>query len=320
MKENLNIRMDRITLRQLRGLVAVEQAGTITGGADALGLTPPAVSMQIRQLEETLGMPLAERTAGGFVLNDAGKEVLDTSRRIEAALRECGEALEALRQKEGGRVVVGGVSTAKYFLPQAVAAFASEWPGVSVRLEIGNRDEIMAKLRAYEIDLAVTGRPPLDIPIRRAPIGEHPYVIVGSPRHRLVSRSSVPFSALRSETFIMRERGSGTRTLAARLISTAGFPPRVGMEMGSNESIKQAVMAGLGIAVISAHTVATEVRDGRLVILSVRGLPVIKQWYVTSREDKRLLPPAQAFWEFLATRGQALLPVIPELEARSRAG
>jgi LysR family transcriptional regulator, low CO2-responsive transcriptional regulator len=320
MKEKLNIRMDRVTLRQLRGLAAVARAGTVTAAADQLGLTPPAVSMQIRQLEDTVGMPLAERTSAGFVLTDAGSEVLGTIHRIESALRECGEVLETLHRKEGGRVVVGGVSTAKYFLPQAVASFVESWPGVSVRLQIGNRDEVMAALRSYEIDLAVTGRPPLDIPIRKAAIGDHPYVVIGPPDHPLAGGEAVSLSALERETFIMREEGSGTRSVAARLIAEAGFPAKVGTEMSSNESIKQAVMAGLGVAVISGHTVATELATGRLAMLPVRGLPVRRQWFVTSREEKRLLPPARAFWEFLATRGASFLPDVPGLTPKGRAG
>lgn len=311
MKEILNVDLRTVTLRQLRGLAAVERAGSVTGAAAALGLTPPAVSMQVRQLEELVGMPLAERTPTGFVLTDAGRELVGTAQRIEAALRDGAEALELLLRKKEGRVVVGGVSTAKYFLPRAVADFAASWPGVSVRLRIGNRDDIVAALRSYEIDLAVTGRPPLDFPIRRAVVGDHPYLIVAAPEHPLAGKPPVPLTALRGETFLMREEGSGTRTLTEQLLATAGFPAESGMEMGSNESIKQAVMAGLGIAVISGHTVATEVAAGRLAVLAVEGLPVVKPWFVTARVDKRLLPAAQAFWSYLASNGSRFLPVVP---------
>jgi len=311
MKEKLNIRMDAIGLRQLRGLVAVHQTGSVTRAAAQLGLTPPAVSMQVRQLEEAVGMPLAERTPTGFVLTEAGKELVGTTQRIEAALRDCGQALEALHGKGAGRVVVGGVSTAKYFLPRAVADFARILPGVSVRLRIGNRDDIVAALRSYEIDLAVTGRPPQDFPIRRASIGAHPYLIVAPPEHPLAGGGPIPLAALDAEAFLMREEGSGTRTLAERLFAESGLIPSATIEMGSNESIKQAVMAGLGIAVISAHTVAVELASKRLVMLPVEGLPVVREWFVTRRREKRLLPAAQAFWDYLAANGAGFLPELP---------
>jgi len=326
MKENLNIDTAKFTLRQLRGILALQRAGSVTGAAAELGLTPPAVSMQIRQLEELVGMPVAERIPSGFVLTEAGRELAATALRIEAALRETAETLEILRGKEGGRVVVGGVSTAKYFLPQAVAAFVREWPQVSVQLRIGNRDEVVGALRNYEIDLAVTGRPPLDFAIRRVVVGEHPYLVVAAPDHPLAGATEpVPLERLGGETLLMREEGSGTRALATQLLADAGvsWPPAPGarergvsfqtMELGSNESIKQGVMAGLGIAVISAHTVAMEVETGRLAILPMEGLPIVKDWFVARRREKRLLPAAQAFWDFMGTRGRDFLPSIPGL-------
>jgi molybdate transport repressor ModE-like protein len=322
MKEKLNIQTHRLTLRQLRGLLALQRAGSVTGAAAELGLTPPAVSMQIRQLEELVGMPVAERIPSGFVLTEAGRELASTALRMEAALREATERLEILRGKEGGRVVVGGVSTAKYFLPRAVAAFVESWPQVSVHLRIGNRDEVVAALRNYEIDMALTGRPPLDFAIRRAVVGEHPYVVVAGPDHPLAAEvDPIPLPRLRGATLLMREEGSGTRALATQILAeahasdteSARAAPVQSMELGSNESIKQGVMAGLGIAVISSHTVAAEVESGRLAILRVEGLPIVKDWFIARRREKRLLPAAQAFWDFMATRGQSFLPGIPGL-------
>jgi len=331
MKDFLNIDPGRITLRQLRGIIALEEAGSVSGAASALGLTPPAVSMQIRQLEETVGMPVAERTPSGYVLTEAGRELAATGRRVEAALREGAEVLEVLRGKEGGRVVVGGVSTAKYFLPRAVAAFTRRWPGMSVQLRIGNRDEVVSALRNYEIDLAVTGRPPLDFAIRRTVVGDHPYLVVADPGHPLSIQArknpgeSIPLARLARETVLLREPGSGTRALATHLFGDAGFrfvdavPEGEsegwarGMDLGTNESIKQGVMAGLGVAVISAHTVAAEVETGRLTILPVEGTPIVKDWFVARRREKRLLPGAQAFWDFMGTHGGDFLPVIPDL-------
>lgn len=312
MKEKLKIDLSRVTLRQLRALSALASTGSVSAAARALGVTPPAVSMQLRQLEGWVGLPVMQRTSRGFVLTEAGSELLMTARRIDAALDEAGQALRSLHGEAGGRVVVGGVSTAKYFLPEVVASFSRRWPDVSVHLRIGNRDDIVEALRDYAIDLAITGRPPRDFPITRAVVGPHPYVVIARPDHPRLGGPRFPFAELADDVFLMREPGSGTRTLAESLFREAGLQTPQVRDMGSNESIKQGVMAGLGVAVISGHTVAVELESERLVTLPVEGVPVLRSWYVTRRRDKRLLPPAQAFWDFMASEGGAFLPHPPD--------
>ncbi len=303
--------MQRITLKQLRALAATANSGTVTGAAHALNVTPPAVTLQLRLLEEGAGLPLLERTKKGRRLTDGGRELLATANRVEAALVECDEALEALRGMDGGRVSVAVVSTAKYFAPRALAAFAQEHPKVEVKLRVGNREETIAALRSYEVDFAITGRPPQDSEVEKTVIGDHPHVIVGPENHPLAHRKRIDLKDLAEETFLLREQGSGTRLLMQRLFSDAGLSPNLGMEMGSNETIKQAVMAGLGIALISAHTISAEVADGRLAAFNVRGLPVVRQWFVVKHHDKRLLPAAQALWDFFVTSGADFLPSLP---------
>jgi LysR family transcriptional regulator for metE and metH len=314
MKEKLNHRMRRVTLKQLRALMAAAQRGTVSGAAETLNVTPPAVSLQLRLLEETAGMPLLERRKEGLRLTGGGRELLDTAHRIEAALIECDEALEALNGVEGGRVSVGVVSTAKYFAPRALAAFAKTHPKVEVRLQVGNREETLAALRSYDLDFAVTGRPPEDDAVEKAVIGDHPHIIVGPAGHRLARRRRIALKDLAGETFLLREQGSGTRLLMQRLFSDAGLSPNLGMEIGSNETIKQAVMAGLGIALISAHTVSAEIEDGRLAAFRVKGLPVMRQWFVVKQQDKRLLPAARALWDFFETSGAGFLPATPAMK------
>jgi LysR family transcriptional regulator for metE and metH len=317
MKVFLNSDMRRITLKQLRALTAVVENGTVSGAAQVLGVTPPAVTLQMRLLEETVGMPLVERTDQGLHPTDCGKELLAGARRIEATLADCGEALQALAGIERGQVTVGIISTAKYFAPRVIAAFVKAHPKVDLRLHIGNRGEIIAGLRNYDFDLAIMGRPPEDFDVERAVIGDHPHIIVGPADHPLVRKRRLELADLGGETFLLREDGSGTRLLMQHLFAQAGLSPNLGMEIGSNETIKQAVMAGLGIALISAHTVSAELRDGRLAAFDVAGLPIVRQWFVVTQKGKRLLPAGRALWEFISTSSVDYLPAI---EPRQRSG
>lgn len=300
--------MRKVTLRQLRTFAAVIRHGTMAAAAETLGLTPPAVSIQIRQLEDHAGLALLERTAQGLRTTDAGKLVLDAAVRVDAVVGECAGSLEELAGLTGGRASVGVVSTAKYFAPQALADFSRAHPGVDLRLTIGNRGETVAALKGYEIDMAIMGRPPTGVEVEQAVIGPHPHVIIAPPGHHLAARHRITPKVLTSETLLMREPGSGTRALVRELFTDAGLEPPPGMEMGSNETIKQAVIAGLGIAMISAHTVAAELREGRLTALDVRGLPVMRTWFMVKRADKRLLPASTALWQFMAREGRTYLP------------
>jgi LysR family transcriptional regulator for metE and metH len=309
-KDSLNSALRSVTLRQLRALAAVVRAGTVTGAADLLSVTPPAVSQQLRLLEETLGLPLAERRPSGLHATEAGAEVITALARIEAALADCLGALALLRGEHGGQVTVGVISTAKYFAPRALAAFKRTHPQVELRLSVGNRSDIVAALRDLAVDLAVMGRPPEDFAVERAVIGEHPHVVIAAPDHPLAGAPRLPLAVLGQETLLLREAGSGTRELLRSLLLGVGLEPTLGMEMGSNETIKQAVMAGMGVALLSAHTVAAELADGRLVALDLEGLPVLRQWFVVRNREKRLLPAAQALWDHLVAHGASYLPEV----------
>ncbi|MET0970719.1 MAG: LysR family transcriptional regulator [Tardiphaga sp.] len=297
-----------ISIRQLRALAALQAGGSITAAAGRLHLTQPAVTLQLRNLQALAGLPLIQRTGDGMVLTDAGREVLALSERIEAALAACATSLDMMAGKTAGRISIGAVSTAKYFVPFAISGFSKLYPEIEVRLTIGNRQEIGAALRGYDLDFAIMGRPPVDIEMDVQLIGDHPHVIIAPTAHPLARKSRLALSDLANQTFLTREPGSGTRGLMEQLFESAGVRPTIGMEMSSNETIKQAVIAGLGIAFISAHTVATELDERRLVMLDVVGLPVIRQWFVVSRRDKVLLPPAQAMRQFLGAQGAQFLP------------
>lgn len=309
MKEKLNHCLSRTTLRQLRAFAALIRSGSTKGAAQALHVTPPAITLQLRELEAAAGgLPLLERRPSGVYPTALGGEILEATERIEAILTDTAEIIEALKGLESGSVAVGVISTAKYFAPKALAAFSRDHPGIDMRITVGNRQDTIKALAGYDLDLAVMGRPPKEVAVDKAEIGDHPHVIIASPDHHLIGRSQVKLAELAGETFLLREPGSGTRSLIEDLFSKAGIDLSTGMEIGSNETIKQAVIAGLGIALISAHTIAAEVADGRLAVLDVKHLPIMRTWFLVKRADKRLSPAADALWTFLAANVQTFLP------------
>ncbi len=308
MKEELSPILRRITLKQLRAFSAVTQAGTMSGAARLLNVTPPAINLQMRLLEETTGMALLERSENGMRPTSVGYQLLDVAARIEATLIEFGETLDALRGVDAGDVDVGVVSTAKYFAPRALAAFAKLHPHVEMRLQVGNRGDMIAALEHHRLDFVIMGLPPPDLAAEKVAIANHPHIIIAPPDHPKVGQKRIPLKDLAQEIFLLRENTSGTRLLMQRLFDEAGLDPGSGMEIGSNETIKQAVMAGLGIALISAHTVHAELQDERLSELDVAGLPVIRQWFLVKLQKKRLLPAAQAFWDFVLSSSAKFLP------------
>lgn len=302
--------MKRATRNQFKTFLSVVQRGSMAAAAKKLNLTAPAVSIQIKQLEEYAGVPLLERLRNGVSVTEAGSIVMETASRIEAAIHDCEDELNQLKGLDAGHASIGGVSTAKYFAPRAFAAFSKLHPNVDMKLSIGNRSETVAALANYEIDIAVMGRPPRNFEVEYEAIGPHPHVIIAPPDHTLARRKKLSPTDLSNETFLTRERGSGTRALGLEILRKNGITPSLGMEIDSNETIKQAVIAGLGIAFISAHTIATEIKDGRLIILDVVGLPVTREWYVVRRQDKHLLPASKELWQFLKTHGQDFLPLV----------
>ena len=304
--------MRHVTVRQLRTFREVLRCGSFAGAAQALHLTPPAVTLQMRQLEHAAGLPLLERSGAKLEATQAGLEIATAAQRVELAITDCADALNSLRGLKGGRVSIGVVSTAKYFAPHALGAFSRAFPSVEIRLEVGNRSTIVTALEANTLDLALTGRPPEHLEVDRAPIGAHPHVIVARPDHPLARRRRLAAAVLADETFLVREPGSGTRNLMERFFAESKVAPRIGMEMASNETIKQAVMAGLGIAFLSAHTVAAELADRRLAMLDIAGLPVVRQWFIVRLARRRLLPAAQALRQFLIDEGEKFLPPMPQ--------
>lgn len=299
--------MRNATLRQLRTFAEVARRLSFTAAAKALHLTQPAVSMQVRQLEEAAGLPLLEQLGRRVHLTDAGRELLRYAGGIADLMREAEEAMKALQGIGGGELSIAVTSTAKYFAPRLLAEFRRRHPEVRLRLAVSNREAVVRALTDNAVDLAVMGRPPRGLDTDAAAFAKHPIAVIAAPDHPLAGRRRLPLEALAGETFIIRERGSGTRAAMEHVFAERSFRARETMEMSSNETIKQAVMAGMGIAFLSTHTIGLELRAGRLVLLAVSGLPVMREWYVIHRRGKRLSPAAQAFKSFLLEQGAALI-------------
>ena len=299
--------MRNVTLRQLRTFTELARRLSFTAAAKALHLTQPAVSMQIRQLEDAAGLPLVEQLGRRVHLTDAGRELLRYAAGISALLREAEDAMKALRGAGGGELSLAVTSTAKYFAPRLLAEFRRSHPEARLRLAVSNREAVVRELTENTVDLAIMGRPPRGLETEAAAFARHPIAIIAAPDHPLVGRKRLPLARLAGETFIIRERGSGTRAAMEHVFAERGFHARETLEMSSNETIKQAVMAGMGIAFLSMHTIGLELRAGRLALLAVSGLPVMREWYVIHRRGKRLTPAAQAFKSFLLEQGAALI-------------
>ena len=300
--------MSGMTLRQLRALRAVAETGAVTAAARELHVTPPAISMQIKLFEEQVGLPLLERAGEKFVLTSAGEEALRAARAIDQLIDDLETNFQAMRGGVAGHVSVGLVSTAKYFAPRMIGAFARLHPNVKVSLTVSNREQVIRALRDFSIDIAIMGRPPTDQMLLADEIGDHPHLIVADPSHRFARRRRIDPALLADETFVVREPGSGTRGLMETFLEQAGVRPTLGLEIDSNETIKQAVMAGLGIAFISAHTVTAELAEKRLVKLNIVGLPVMRKWFVMRRSDRRQLPAARAMQDFIVANRADFLP------------
>lgn len=303
--------MRNVTLRQLRTIETVSRLGKLNLAAGELGLTGPALTLQIQQLERDTGVSLFDRTREGMVPTTFGLAFLEAAHAIEENLSALADSIDAMKGLRSGRLRLGVVSTGKYFAPQLIAAFRRQVPGIEINLFIGNRAEIIQKLRDHEVDIALMGRPPRDFDVRSQMFGDHPLVFIAPADHPLAGVLDISRERIAEEQFLVRESGSGTRiSLEIFLSEVPRRLEELGTEMGSNETIKQAVIAGLGLAFISAHTIEQEVKLGRLIILDVVDTPIRRQWFSVSRTDRATSPAMQAFERFLLAEGARHLPVV----------
>jgi len=306
--------LNAITLKQLRALAAVQDRGSITSAADKLNLTVPAVSTQLKQLEANIGAELMIRASDGKgSITRQGEQVLTTIAQIEAALQHCFKSIESINSGKSGLVSLGVVSTGKYFAPALVALAKSALPDIRIDLLIGNRRRIISALEDNSIDIAIMGRPPRYPAVESAALGDHPHILIAPPNHPLVHARDISSEALLAETFIQREAGSGTRILMERFLDRVGEGRTYDqIEFNTNETIKQAVIAGLGIALISAHTVMDALSEGRIATINMPGLPIIRQWHMVRPVNNLKTPVTQQVCDFLMLQDGRFLPHLPE--------
>ena len=305
--------INAITLKQLRALAAVDARGSITSAADMLNLTVPAVSTQLKQLEANIGAELLIRASDGKgTITRQGIEVLATISQMETALKNCFKSIDSINSGKSGLVKLGVVSTGKYFAPSLIALAKNDLPDIRIDLVIGNRRQMISSLEDKSIDLAIMGRPPRYPAVDAYPLGDHPHILIAPPDHPLATARDISPERLLAETFIMREPGSGTRILMERFLDRVGEGLTYDqIEFNTNETIKQAVIAGLGIALISAHTVVDALDSNRIATINMPGLPIVRQWHLVRPTSAGPSPVREKVLEFLVDLNGSFFPHLP---------
>lgn len=296
----------RATLHQLRIFDALARHMSITRTAEVLHLTPPAVSIQVKQLAEAAGQPLVEQVGKKLYLTEAGEAVASACRDVSARMERLAQELSAIQGLESGSLSVSILTTAKYFVPQLLGELSTQHPGIELSLFVGNRKAILDRLAHNQDDLYILGQPPENLNVVTIPFAPNPLVAIAHPEHPLAGQKDIPPQRLAEEPFIAREPGSGTRLACEAFFQRHGVAPRVRMELGSNEAIKQAIIAKLGISVLSLHAVTTEAVSSPLAVLDVQGFPIKRTWNVVYPRGKELSVVARAFLEFLKGEENAL--------------
>lgn len=299
--------LHKVTMRQLQMFIVAAESLSFQRAAEELGLSPPAVSMQMARLGDELGTALFEKKGRQVALTPAGEALLPYARRIDQLLREAGETIGDLRGIAKSRLLVAMVTTSRNFGPQLVAHFQAEHPEIKLDIRIGNRRDVIEMLENGDVDLALMGRVPGRVEVEATPFANHPYVVIAAPGHPLEKAKKIPPARLSEEAFLARESGSGTRIVMEHFFEDRGLGmPRL-QEMSSNENIKQAVMAGMGLAVISRHTLHLELLAGKIVELDVEGMPEMRSWRVVHIKGRELSASARQFRKFVKKRGPELM-------------
>ena len=306
-----------ITLRQLQVFEKVARRLSFTHAAQELYLTQPAVSMQIKLLEDNLGLPLLERLGKKLYLTEAGREIYRLSRTIASQLQETEQVLEAIKGTEGGTLTISVVSTVHYFAIRALANFCKSFPKVRIDLKVTNRQGLLRLLEENATDLALMGKPPADWDLIAEAFMDNPLVVIAPPGHPLCQQQEIPLAKLEKETFLIREQGSGTRGAVESFFKRKGLSISGSMEMNTNTAIIHGVAEGLGLGIVSLHTIQRELDDGRLVILNVDSFPLMRKWYLAHRSGKKLSHAAEAFKTFVKEHAWEFMDHAPEKTGRA---
>ena len=299
--------MLHLTFRQLSVFEAVARRLSFSRAAEELHLSQPAVSMQIKQLEENVGLPLFEQLGKKIFLTEAGRELAHYSRNIAQQLAEAEAVLGELKGLKRGKLKISVASTANYFAPQLLAIFNQRFSDVTVSLNVTNREALLQQLANNEMDMVIMGQPPDGLDLAAESFMDNPLVVIAPVNHPLANEKHISLERLQHETFLVREQGSGTRISIERFFAQRGIKLTTGMEMSSNEAIKQAVQAGLGLGIVSIHTVAPELEMKRLAMLDVESFPIMRHWFVVHRANKRLSAVSLAFKNFLLDEAAKLM-------------
>jgi DNA-binding transcriptional LysR family regulator len=303
--------MRRTTLRQLEVFAAIARLGSFTRAAEELHLTQPTVSMQIKKLTDAVGLPLFEQVGKKIFLTAAGRALQDFSREIFEDFTRFEMQVNDLKGLKKGGLRLGVITTAKYFIPRLLGPFCREYPGIDVAMKVSNRERVLERLADNEDDLYILGQPPEDIDVIAEPFLANPLIVLAPADHPLALVKNIPLKRLAEEPFLLRESGSGTRIATEQLFAQHNLKIKVRMELGSNEAIKQAVVGGLGISVLSRHTLVLDMPAERLVLLDVEGFPIERHWYVAYPKGKQLSVVAHTFLDYLREAHRHLSDVSP---------
>ena len=284
-----------ISLRQIQIFQTVAQTENFTRAAEQLHMTQPAISMQVKQLEEQTGLALFERQGKRIVLTEAGRAMHQYTGELLTQYQGMIETLEDLKNVHQGHIRVSAATTSIYFITRLLARFSKLHEGITVKLNITNRKTLVEQLQNYEADLVIMGEPPANLDLHSQRLMANPLVLIAPLEHPLTQQTNIPLSALLQENFVLREAGSGTRAAIERFFAEHGYKLPSTLEMDSNESIKYSVIAGLGLGIVSLHSVRLELETHALTLLDVQGFPLQRHWHIVTREGKALSPAAQAF-------------------------
>lgn len=304
--------MLHLTLRQLQVFECAARHLSLSRAAEELHLSQPGVSMQLKKLAEAVGHPLLEQAGKRLKLTDHGHDLVATAREVLGAVKKFEMSLVARRGLTGGRLRIVAITTATYFIPRLLGEFSKPHPGVKLSLRVTNREQVLESLSSGLDDLYILGQPPEGLAVTAIPFLENPLVVLAAPDHPLASKRHIPLARLAEEPWLLREPGSGTRKAVERLFATSGITLTPRMELGGNEAIKQAVLAGLGISVLSRHALSLH-RPDQFAILDVKGFPIQRQWYVVYPAGRQTSVVARAFLDFLlAQSGYAPVPPVSQ--------
>lgn len=296
-----------ITIRQFQIFEAVAQHLSYTRAAEVLYLSQPAISMQIKKLENEVEMPLFERLGKQLFLTHAGEELLVYANNISQQLAELEDVLDEVRGSERGRLNIAVATTANYFALKLLGEFYKRFSGTVISFDVANRESLLNHLNDNTADMVIMGRPPENMAVEATQFLDNPLVVIAPKGHRLASEKNIPLSILQQETFIMREHGSGTRIAMERFFEKKGYSINSVMEMSSNEAINQAVEASLGFGIVSRHTLEFELALERLHILDVEFFPIMRHWYLVHRTEKRLTATMEFFKRLVIDETAAIL-------------